>query len=565
MENFRLILIVALFFVLFTLYQAWEQDYGPKLPNMATGTPTDSVGDMSTPSTTDSDSSLDSEVPTPKADSQASAAVGVPTGPAQQLLPSESRILVETDVFKLEIDTKGGDVRQVDLLDYPIKVDTPEMPFRLMNDELPNLFIAQSGLLPKEYAPTHQAVYQSKQSNYYLGDGADSLEVVLDWQDDKGIKVSKIYTFQRGSYVIEIKHLVQNNTEEPWQGRVYGQFQRTEADLGGSRFLYTYMGGAISSPDQLYEKISFDDIQDGDFNQENRSGWPNGWVAMLQHYFVSAWVPERDHIYNYYTNTLNSGPRYILGLYGPTQTVAPHSEQVFKLKFYSGPKSQNKLAELAHGLDMTVDYGWLWFIAQPLFWTLKYIYDWVGNWGWSIIILTILIKLAFFHLSATSYKSMANMRRLQPRLVSLKERYGDDRNRLNQAMMELYKKEKINPLGGCLPIVVQIPVFIALYWVLLESVELRQASFIFWLDDLSTADPYFVLPIIMGATMFVQHFLNPAPIDPIQQKMMMALPLVFTVFFAFFPSGLVLYWVVNNMLSIAQQWVITSKIAGKLT
>ncbi len=256
------------------------------------------------------------------------------------------------------------------------------------------------------------------------------------------------------------------------------------------------------------------------------------------------------------------GNRYILGLYGPTQSVAPHSQQTLSITLYAGPKLQNKLAELAPSLDLTVDYGWLWFIAQPLFWMLDTIHDIVGNWGWAIIILTILIKLAFFQLSATSYKSMANMRRMQPRLVTLKERYSDDKSRLNQAMMELYKKEKINPLSGCLPIVVQIPVFIALYWVLLESVELRQASFIFWLDDLSSPDRFFVLPLIMGATMLGQHFLNPAPIDPIQQKVMLALPIVFTVFFAFFPSGLVLYWTVNNILSISQQWVITKKIAG---
>jgi YidC/Oxa1 family membrane protein insertase len=313
------------------------------------------------------------------------------------------------------------------------------------------------------------------------------------------------------------------------------------------------------------KKISFDEIQEGSLNQENRIGWAKGWVAMLQHYFVGAWVPEPEQVYHYYSNMLNSGPRYLLGLYGPEGVVAPGNQQLFKLTLYAGPKSQQQLAQLAEGLDLTVDYGWLWFIAQPLFWGLKFIHDWVGNWGWAIVILTILIKLAFFHLSATSYKSMANMRRLQPRLMALKERYGDDKSRLNAAMMDLYKKEKINPLGGCLPIVVQIPVFIALYWVLLESVELRHASFIFWLNDLSSADPYFVLPIIMGATMLVQHYLNPAPLDPIQQKMMLALPLVFTVFFAFFPSGLVLYWVVNNILSIAQQWVITRKIAGKLT
>ncbi|MDY6994628.1 MAG: membrane protein insertase YidC, partial [Pseudomonadota bacterium] len=288
-----------------------------------------------------------------------------------------------------------------------------------------------------------------------------------------------------------------------------------------------------------------------------------GWVAMLQHYFLAAWVPEPEQQFHYYTNVLTQGAqRYVLGLYGPTTTVQPQQQHVFNFQLYIGPKLQNRLAQLAPGLELTVDYGWLWFIAQPLFWLLNQLHQFVGNWGWAIIILTILIKLAFFQLSATSYKSMANMRRLQPRLISLKERYGDNKAGLNQAMMELYKKEKVNPLGGCLPILVQIPVFIALYWVLLESVELRQADFILWLDDLSTPDPYFVLPLLMGATMLLQQHLNPAPIDPVQQKVMMILPLVFTVFFAFFPSGLVLYWVVNNILSIAQQWVITHRIAG---
>jgi len=556
MDNFRLILIVALFFILFTLYQAWQEDYGTKPPSEAS-TPT-----TETPDTSSTPSSSESEVPIVK-DSQVGQDES-PTAQANRLLLSESRVLVETDVLKLEIDTKGGDVRLVDLPKYPVKVDTPDDLFRLMNDKLPNLFVAQTGLLPEKDAPTHQAVYQSEQQNYRLSDGADTLEVKLDWQNDKGVKVSKIYTFQRGSYVIDIKHVVQNNTDESWHGQLYGQFQRNQADLGGSRFLYTYLGGAISGPEQRYEKISFDDMQDQSFNNENRLPWANGWAAMLQHYFVGALVPEREQIYSYYTKVLTSGPRYILGMYGPTQTVAAGGQHVFDIKLYAGPKLQNQLAELAPSLELTVDYGWLWFIAQPLFWMLEVIHDWVGNWGWAIIFLTMLIKLAFFHLSATSYKSMANMRRLQPRMVTLKERYGDDKSRLNQAMMELYKKEKINPLGGCLPIVVQIPVFIALYWVLLESVELRQASFILWLNDLSTPDPYFVLPLIMGATMLVQHYLNPAPIDPMQQKMMLALPIVFTVFFAFFPSGLVLYWVVNNMLSIAQQWVITKKIAGKV-
>jgi YidC/Oxa1 family membrane protein insertase len=552
MENIRLILIFALILISLMLYQAWQEDYATKLPLNVTSTPT------SDDTPTVSPASTDSELPV-MTDSQIGP-VDLSATPAKQLLLSQSHIYVETDVFHIEIDTIGGDVRQVDLLKYPVSLKTPDNPFRLMNDKLPNLFVAQSGLLPKESAPTHQAVYRSDKLNYRLRDDTDQLEVKLYWKNDKGISVTKIYTFQRGNYVIDIKYVVENHSDQPWQGRLYGQFQRTQADLGGSRFLYTYMGGAVSSPEHRYEKVPFDDMQDGTFDKEHRAAWADGWAAMLQHYFVAAWIPEREPVYQYYGKMLPEGNRYVLGFYGPPKTVAPHSQNTFKIRLFAGPKLQKKLAELAPGLDLTVDYGWLWFISQPLYWVLDFIHKWIGNWGWAIIILTILIKLTFFQLSATSYKSMANMRRLQPRLVSLKERYGDDRARLNQAMMEMYKKEKINPLGGCLPIVVQIPVFIALYWVLLESVELRQASFILWITDLSTPDPYFVLPLIMGVTMLVQHFLNPAPIDPVQQKVMLALPIVFTVFFAFFPSGLVLYWTVNNILSVAQQWVITKKI-----
>ena len=282
---------------------------------------------------------------------------------------------------------------------------------------------------------------------------------------------------------------------------------------------------------------------------------------MLQHYFVGAWVPPRGENYHYYTQLLKDGTRYVLGMYGQPVTVPAGTQHSFEMTLYAGPKIQDVMQEIAPGLELTVDYGWLWFLSQPLFWLLDLLHSMIGNWGIAIILVTLLIKLAFFHLSATSYKSMAQMRKLQPKLMSLKERYGDDRTKMNQAMMDMYRKEKINPLAGCLPILVQIPVFIALYWVLLESVELRQASFM-WLPDLSLPDPWFVLPLLMGATMLIQHHLNPAPMDPVQQKVMMLLPIIFTVFFAFFPAGLVLYWVVNNVLSIAQQWVITKKIAG---
>ena len=554
MDNIRLILVIALLTILLMMYQAWQIDYGTHPPRGA-GSSAPVASDSATPSPPES------ELPNTPLESQVGPATStLPITTAQHLLPSESHIAVKTDRFKLTIDTKGGDIRQAELLDYPLDIKTSDRFFQLLNDELPNLFVVQSGLLPEATAPSHQAVYQSDKQSYHLGDQADSLAVKLVWQNGQGLQVNKIYQFQRGSYVVTVKHVVINNTNQPWQGQLYGQFQRTEVPRKG--FVYTYTGGAISSPKKLYEKVKFNDIREEHFNKENRSPWANGWAAMIQHYFLAAWIPPREQEFKYYTSLLTQGNRYVLGLYGPSQTVAPHSEYEFKMALYLGPKLQHVLAKLSPGLDLTVDYGWLWFIAQPLFWALEYIHQGVGNWGWAIIILTILIKLAFFHLSATSYKSMANMRRLQPRLVAFKERYGDDREGLNRALMDLYKKEKVNPLSGCLPILVQIPVFIALYWVLLESVELRQASFILWLHDLSSPDPYFVLPLIMGATMLLQHFLNPAPIDPVQQKVMMMLPIVFTVFFAFFPSGLVLYWVVNNVLSITQQWIITKKIAG---
>ncbi len=548
MDNFRLILIMALLFISLMIYQAWQQDYAQK-------------PDQHPPVTSSPPASQTLELPE-TSPTTVQAAPELPGPQVGRLLESQARIQVETDMLKLEIDTLGGDIRQVDLLEYSTSIETMDEPFRLLDDSARNLFVLQSGILPAEAAPTHQSVYHASQTTYQMSPNADKLQVDLRWQGPTGLTVTKTYLFTRGSYIVDLHYHIDNQSSHPWQGQMYGQFQRSTSQAASSPFIYTYLGGAISKPTQRYEKIDFDEITAGQFALENPTGWAGGWAAMLQHYFVSALVPEPSQTFNYYTKFLPEGPRYVLGLYGPLETVAPHSQHRFTLKIYMGPKLQHTLAALAPGLDLTVDYGWLWFIAQPLFWLLELVNTWVSNWGLSIIIITILIKLAFFHLSATSYKSMANMRRLQPQLLNLKERYGDDRARLNQAMMDLYRREKINPLGGCLPILIQIPVFIALYWVLLESVELRQAPFMLWIQDLSTPDPYFVLPLVMGVTMLLQHHLNPAPLDPVQQKVMMILPIVFTVFFAFFPSGLVLYWVVNNILSIAQQWVITKKIAG---
>jgi YidC/Oxa1 family membrane protein insertase len=474
-------------------------------------------------------------------------------------LPAESsrRIQVRTDTVYAEIDPAGGDLKVLELLHYPVSPDRPEEPLRLFNDTSPDLFMAQSGIIGRDPAPNHYATYIPERYQYTLADGEKVLEVRMRWQSPEGIQITKTYTFARDSYLLEVGYTVENGTQIPWSGRMYGQFQRTDPPRkGGLGFIYTYTGGVLSGPEKHYEKVSFDTIAKQDLNRPVTGGW----AAMIQHYFAGAWIPSQAAENHYFTKLLD-GPRYVIGVVSPGHTVAPGQTERFKFSLYAGPKLQDRMEAAAPYLELTVDYGWLTIIAQPLFWLLAFIHSLMGNWGWSIVLVTVLIKLSFFHLSAIGYRSMARMRNLQPRLMALKERYGDDRVRLNQAMMELYKEEKINPLGGCLPILVQIPVFISLYWVLLESVELRHAGFILWLNDLSAYDPYFVLPILMGITMVIQQRLNPAPPDPIQAKVMMVLPFVFTFFFLFFPAGLVLYWFVNNLLSIAQQWIITRKIA----
>jgi YidC/Oxa1 family membrane protein insertase len=547
MDNQRLFLFVALSFVVLLLWQAWMKDYGPvPEPQAPVATQTGAVEGEVTVRSDD----LPAGAP-----AEAAATAGTPAETG--LLKTAQQVVVETDLYRAVIDTTGGDLRQLDLLDYDATTAPDSPPFRLLNDTLPNLFILQSGLRSdSDSEPTHHAVYRAQQTRYRMADGADTLQVPLVWQSGDGVTVTKRYIFHRGSHVVDLEHEVVNDSGQAWSGRQYRQLQRTQvAETGQSTFIYTYMGGVIYSPEEKYEKIKFDDMLEQDLDRTITDGW----AAMLQHYFLGAIIPERGVEQRYYTKTL-SGTRYLIGLISPSRTVAAGEQAVFGTRLFLGPKLQDKMKEVAPGLELTVDYGLLTVIAQPLFWLLKTIHGLIGNWGWSIVLLTMLIKLAFYKLSEASYRSMANMRKMAPRLQSLKERYGDDRQKLNQAMMELYKKEKINPLGGCLPILVQIPVFIALYWVLLESVELRQAPFMLWITDMSSPDPYYILPLLMGATMFIQQKLNPAPMDPIQAKVMMLLPVVFTVFFAFFPSGLVLYWVVNNTLSITQQWAITRRI-----
>ncbi|MGA9629703.1 MAG: membrane protein insertase YidC, partial [Candidatus Rickettsiella isopodorum] len=402
--------------------------------------------------------------------------------------------------------------------------------------------------------------YYSSKNNYSLDPGQSDLKVNLICNTCGKAQVQKQFTFKRNDYLIPVSYQISNHSSSIWEGRLYIQFQQKKIAQAHSLFnISSYTGGAISTQDKPYQKISFDKIGQGNISLATQ----NGWVAMLQHYFLSAWIPPVGQEFHFYSYA--KGDIYTLGMLGMPFQVQPGMEFISQSKLYLGPEIMDRLKAAAPHLDLTVDYGILWFISMALFWLLKHIHHYVGNWGWSIVIVTILIKLAFYHLSAKSYRSMASMRNLQPRLQALRERYSDDKQKLTQATMELYKTEKVNPLGGCLPILVQIPVFIALYWMLLESVELRQAPFILWIHDLSTKDPYYILPILMGITMFVQQRLNPPPPDPTQAKVMQFLPIFFTALFLNFPSGLVLYWVVNNTLSILQQWFIMRRVSIELS
>jgi len=561
MDNLRLILVFALVLVSLLLWQAWQQDYGPaSVTTTASETQSQQATASSETPAPAPDAVAGTSVPDVKVTTNTSTATKTET-PSVGSVPAPSAsgnsIAVQTDLFRLEIDTKGGTVKNMFLMDYPLTLENPEEKFQLMKAESPGLFIAQSGLIgsDKERAPTHESQYTASSDSFEMEQGKDTLNVDLNWSHPSGVVVTKRYIFSRGSYRVQVQHIVKNGSEQPWSAREYKQLQRSPDAEGGSAFMYTYTGAAIYTPENKYEKVDFGDMEESKLSLDVKGGW----IAMLQHYFIGSWVPQPEQENHFYTEVY-SGQRYAVGSYTPSVTVAKGAEHTFNSSLVAGPKLQNELKEIAPGLDLTVDYGWLTILAQPIFWLLGKIHSLVGNWGWAIIFLTMLIKLAFYKLSEASYKSMANMRKMTPRMTALKERFGDDKQGLNQAMMELYKKEKINPLGGCLPILVQIPVFIALYWVLLESVELRQAPFMFWLNDLSVKDPFYVLPVIMGVSMFIQQKLNPPPPDPMQAKIMMALPFIFTVMFATFPAGLVLYWVVNNILSIAQQWYITIQI-----
>jgi YidC/Oxa1 family membrane protein insertase len=557
MDNRRLLLLLVFSFSLVMLWDAWQKyNQPPPVAPIATAGAV-APGSTADPAAPQPSASLHSPVPT------------VPGAAAVPFMPTGETVTIRTDLFVAEISAEGGDVVRLTLDDYK-DTESKSKDFSLF--ERRHQYAAQSGLIG-EGLPNHKTVFSVVPGDRELSGEAKTLQLRLEAAPSNGVKVSKIYTFTRGSYLIDVGYEIDNGGEKQVAAHAYYQFQRdTAAPEGESRMVMTFTGPAVYTEQEKFQKVDFSAVEAGKAKFVTQAD--NGWIAMIQHYFVAAWVPADKLPREYFMRKLDNTttPTIRVGVIVPVPVAAPGAKVDFSVPLYAGPQLQSTLDHLAlpeseggigaQGLWLVVDYGLLKYVASPIFWCLKAIHKLVGNWGWAIVLLTIGIKLLFFPLSAASYKSMAKMRNVTPLLVKLKERHAGDRQKLNQEMMELYKREKINPLGGCLPIAVQIPVFIALYWALLGAVEIRDAPWILWINDLSASDPYYVLPVIMVVTMLIQTRLNPTPPDPIQAKVMMMMPFIFGAMFFFFPAGLVLYWVVNNTLSIAQQWQITRMMAG---
>ena len=481
------------------------------------------------------------------------------TSPLSVLLDDSETFNLSTDALDLVVSADGGDVVSASLPKFPVRLDTPNQPFRLLENNNLRRYVAQSGLIGPDGidASGNRARYAS-QGVTNNGDGSHTLTLAWTGNDPLGMQVYKRFTARDDRYDVDVSFDIRNGGSSVASVTSFAQLKRdnTQAPDGNTGLgVSPYLGTALTQPDERYTKLSFSDLSDEPFSKR----LPAGWVAILQHYFVSAWIPSQQASHDYFASQLSNGDN-VIGYKNQNIDIAPGSAATITQTLYVGPKDQVALAALAENLDLVIDYGWLWWLAQPLFWLLTLIQQFVTNWGLAIIALTIVIKLVFFRLSAASYKSMAKMRTVQPKIQSIRDQYADDKAKQQQAMMELWKKEKINPMGGCLPMLVQMPVFIALYWVLLESVELRHAPFILWIKDLSAMDPYFVLPILMGISMWLMQRLNPAPPDPMQAKIMMYMPIAFTFLMMWFPAGLVLYWLCNNLLSFAQQYVVTRQI-----
>lgn len=561
MDIQRIVLFAGLAIVSYLMVLAWNEDYHQpqtaQVAQVATSAANGSVDDMVLPeSTANTAGTVDEFVAPGTGELRSTSSDG------QQSI-SDQFITVKTDVLELKIDRVGGNVIESSLLQYDATLDS-DQPLKLLNNTQNQTYLLESGLIgrngPDGQSAGQAPVYQAEASQYELADGQDELIVDLKLVTDQGVNITKRYRLSRDSYQLDIRYLIANQSDTDWQGNFTGKIVRDETPdptAQTSMGIKAYLGMVVSTPEDPYEKYDFDDLTE----QRINLSVTNGWMAFLQHYFLTAWVPDPEQTAQFQSTRRDQ--LHVVGFVYPATSVAPGQTVEVGAIAYVGPKIIDRLESLAPNLDRTVDFGWLFFISLPLFYILEWFFGLVGNWGVAIILLTVLVKGVFFHLSATSYRSMARMRAVAPHLARLKELHGDDRQRMSQEMMALYKREKINPLGGCLPILVQMPVFISLYWVLFESVQLRHAPFVLWIQDLSQMDPYFVLPILMGISMFIQMSLNPTPPDPMQAKIMKLMPPVFTIFFLWFPAGLVLYWLVNNILSISQQWYITRKIEAQ--
>jgi len=558
METKKLLLIIILSTSLLFLWESWRQELNSTKPQLASsGAVTDSTNQRHDPLPVPGDALATSA----EGSGIAAGIDGTNSFVTPNLLDIGEKIQVTTDLVTVEIDTAGGDIRQLGLLEHPSREDESK-PYALLLDQATRFQVAQAGLIG-DGLPSHKTKYtvDSNIYNYELRPGEDKVVVRLLAPEVNDIQVAKIYTFHRGSYVIDVEFEIVNHSDSTIMPFSYFQMLRDQNKPVGTGFLsHSYTGPVIYTDEEKFQKIHFSDLD------KNKAEYPtnddNGWIAMLEHYFLTAWLPEQGTPREYYAKRLAVN-QYTAGVIAPVGAIEPNQMQSINMPFYAGPQEQKKLAELSPGLELTVDYGWLTILAVPLFTLLSFYHSYVDNWGIAIILLTLTVKLIFFPLSAAGYRSMAKLRVVTPKLQRIREQYGSDKQRMNQAMMEFYKAEKINPMGGCLPILVQIPVFIALFWTLLAAVELRYSPLALWITDMSVPDPYYVLPLVMGVSMWVQSKLSPKPTDPIQAKVMQIMPVAFSIFFFFFPAGLVLYSLCNNILSIAQQWQITRMLEKK--
>ena len=565
----RILLLIGLAATGYLLILAWNDDYIQNQPAPSYTSPVD-------PETVASDTAADpglavdpelAEVRAPSLSDvpdasliASSEAVESKTADGERVAAVGNRLIrVQTPQHNIWIDRLGGDIVRVELPKFPVSLDAKDIPFQLLDNGRDHTYIAQSGLIGADGvdAQGQRPLYQASASDYRLT-GDDSLAVDLTARVG-GQEILKRFEFHPTGYLVDLTYRIVNHESRPIQASLFAQIKRDSkdpkgADSGFSMGPQPYLGGALTTPESRYEKLEFDDLDEGPY----RISVDGGWIAFLQHYFLSAWVADPDTTNNYYGQKRNDGT-YVFGFTGPLKSVDAGGQGRWQTRFYAGPKDQKQLELISPNLNLTVDYGFLWWLAVPLFYVLDWLHSYVGNWGVAIILLTVLVKGVLYPLSAASYKSMANMRRVGPQMKKLQERHADDRQKLSQEMMSLYKKEKVNPLGGCLPMLLPMPIFIALYWVLFESVELRQAPFFLWIHDLAAMDPFFVLPLLMGGSMFLTQLMSPAMGDPMQQKMMKMMPIMFTVLFLFFPAGLVLYWLVNNVLGVAQQWYVIRK------